>query len=663
MHNIINIVLNFFKTHQHTFRKGLVYVGVSFLLIVLSFFLFRNSLLNHFTHKYTERYSNRLETKITIEEAEFIGLKTIMLKNISISSIHDNDSLLFISHIKANISLWSLLKANIRFSQLEVEKINLQLINKKEGNNFSFLLKKKVKDTELAENSKPMNYAEVADKMLELMFDVIPTDLEVSKVSVKLATDNVNYHLQTPNIAIHDGFFNCLFTLTENNDLAEWQVEGRFNTHQKTTQLKLYSKNKNTLFPFFAKGYDLKMSADTMNFSLDDFVYKNHQLQLSGKAEVGHFEINHWRISSKNVVLNNSMVNYQVTIGDNYIQLDSTSIVQLNKIRFNPFIKLKITKGKELTLNITTPKLPAPDFFESFPTGLFTNLEGLKTKGEVDYRLRFKMDTQQPDSLVFSSTLTPYQFKILSFGETNLAKINDEFSYTVYENDRATRSFMVGPSNPFYTPLNNISPLFQQSILNSEDGNFYGHKGFNERRFKESIAENYKKKRFARGASTISMQLVKNVFLRRNKTIARKVEEALLVWLIEQNRLVPKARMFEVYLNLIEFGPNVYGIGEAANFYFNKTPAQLTLEESIFISMIVPRPKWFMYHFDATGKLKESTLGHFTIIGGILAKKGVIYEEQRANLTNNISLSPQAQSYLVKQDTSVNFEEEVIEEF
>jgi hypothetical protein len=663
MHNIINIGLNFFKNHQHTFRKGLVYVGVTFLLIVLSFFLFRNSLLNHFASKYTERYSSRFEAKITIEEAEFSGLKTILLKNISISSIQDNDSLLFISHIKANISLWNLLKANIRFSQLEVETLNLQLINKEGQNNFSFLLKKKAKDTESTEKSNPMNYAEVADKMLDLLFDVIPNDLDVNNVSVKLATDSVDYHLQTPNITIHDGFFNCPFSLTENNDLAEWQVEGQLNTRKKTTQLKLYSKNKNTLFPFFAKGYDLKMSADTMYLSLDDFKFKNHQLQLSGKAEVGHFEINHWRISSKNVVLNNSKVNYQVTIGDNYVQLDSTSIVQLNKISFNPFIKLKITKGKELTLNITTPKLLAPDFFESLPTGLFTNLEGLKTKGEVDYRLRFKMDTQQPDSLIFNSTLTPYNFKIMAYGEANLAKLNGEFSYTVYEKDRAVRTFMVGASNPFYTPLDNISPYLKNSIMSSEDGTFYSHKGFNERRFRESIAENYKKKRFVRGASTISMQLVKNVFLRRNKTVARKLEEALLVWLIERNRIVAKSRMYEVYLNLIEFGPNVYGIGEAADFYFKKTPAQLSLEESIFITMIVPRPKWFMYHFDGTGKLKENTAGYYRLIGGIMARNGFITEEQNSTLLPNIVLSPAASSFLVKQDTTVNFEEEIPDEF
>ena len=205
--------------------------------------------------------------------------------------------------------------------------------------------------------------------------------------------------------------------------------------------------------------------------------------------------------------------------------------------------------------------------------------------------------------------------------------------------------------------------MLQNSILSSEDGNFYNHKGFNEKRFGQSIAENYKQKRFVRGGSTISMQLVKNVFLRRNKTIARKVEEALIVWLIENNRVVSKSRMYEVYLNIIELGPNVFGIGEAAHFYFKKTPAQLTLEESIFISMIVPRPKWFMYQFDENGKLKENTSSYFNLIAGHLVSKGVISEEQKINLIPNIELTLPARNLLLKKDTThIIFDEEEIVE-
>src|SRR5690606_39233722 len=124
--------------------------------------------------------------------------------------------------------------------------------------------------------------------------------------------------------------------------------------------------------------------------------------------------------------------------------------------------------------------------------------------------------------------------------------------------------------------------------------------------------------------STISMQLVKNVFLDREKTLARKVEEMLIVWLIEHNRLISKERMFEVYLNVIEWGRNVYGIAEASRHYFLKSPSDLTLGESIFLASIVPSPKNGLYRFDEYGGLKPYLRGYFRLIGTLMANEGMI---------------------------------------
>jgi membrane peptidoglycan carboxypeptidase len=77
------------------------------------------------------------------------------------------------------------------------------------------------------------------------------------------------------------------------------------------------------------------------------------------------------------------------------------------------------------------------------------------------------------------------------------------------------------------------------------------------------------------------MQLIKNVFLTREKTVSRKLEEILLVYILENNRIVSR-RMLEVYFNIIEWGPNVYGIGEASRFYFQKSPSELTFNECLF---------------------------------------------------------------------------------
>src|SRR5690606_5829759 len=113
-----------------------------------------------------------------------------------------------------------------------------------------------------------------------------------------------------------------------------------------------------------------------------------------------------------------------------------------------------------------------------------------------------------------------------------------------YEYGKPMRNITIGPSNSDYTPLNEISPNLRNAVLTAEDPSFYRHKGFVEKAFTLSIATNLKEKAFKRGGSTISMQLVKNVFLSRNKTVSRKVEEILIVWLIENNNVTSKNRMF-----------------------------------------------------------------------------------------------------------------------
>ncbi len=116
------------------------------------------------------------------------------------------------------------------------------------------------------------------------------------------------------------------------------------------------------------------------------------------------------------------------------------------------------------------------------------------------------------------------------------------------------------------------------------------------------------------------------------KTVLRKVEEALLVWLIESNHLSSKERMFEVYLNIIEWALNVYGIGEASRFYFDKSPAQLTLPECMFLSKLIPSPKAFRYRFNERGELKDYMASHFKFMAGRMVSRNWLAAEDTIGL-------------------------------
>ncbi|WP_332368187.1 biosynthetic peptidoglycan transglycosylase [Spirosoma telluris] len=311
-------------------------------------------------------------------------------------------------------------------------------------------------------------------------------------------------------------------------------------------------------------------------------------------------------------------------VGENYVGVDSSSTLHLGQVSAHPFVKYTLKPTKLYEVQLHTGSLDAQALFNSFPQGLFESLEGMKVAGKLKYDATFQLDSSLPDSVKFDSGLTSEGFQILQMGRTDFASINQPFVYTPYEKGKPVRNIIVGPANPDYTPIDQISPDLRNALLTSEDYNFFTHKGFNEKAFRVSIATNFKEKSFKRGASTISMQLVKNVFLSRNKTLSRKVEEILIVWLIENQHIVPKERMYEVYLNIIEWGRNIYGIGEAARYYFAKSPADLDLGESIFLAFVVPRPKSALNWFVPDGTLQvRNVRGYFKLIGRIMARRGL----------------------------------------
>ena len=374
--------------------------------------------------------------------------------------------------------------------------------------------------------------------------------------------------------------------------------------------------------------------------------------RLVGQSEVRGLQVYHKRLSPETINLDRGQLDFYVNVSPQAVELDSASLVRFNALTFHPYFRAERvgekTNQKEwhFTVSVRKPWFTSEELFGSLPKGLFENLEDLSTTGQLAYHFLLDVDFSQLDSLKFESELKEKDFRILHYGKTDLGKMSGEFIYTAYENGQPVYTFPVGPSWEHFTPLDSISPLLQMSVMQSEDGAFFYHRGFLPDAMREALIHDLEVRKFARGGSTISMQLVKNVFLNRNKNIARKLEEALIVWLIETEHLTPKARMYEVYLNIAEWGPMVYGIHEAADFYFAKRPSQLSIEESIFLASIVPKPKHFKNSFTTGGKLQENQEGYFRLIAERLAKKEVITDAQAAQVNiSNLELKGVAKEF------------------
>ncbi len=133
------------------------------------------------------------------------------------------------------------------------------------------------------------------------------------------------------------------------------------------------------------------------------------------------------------------------------------------------------------------------------------------------------------------------------------------------------------------------------AILVSEDWAFYRHKGYDPEQIKEALKEDLKEGRYVRGASTITQQVVKNLFLGRNKSLWRKGKE--LIWAVALEKTLRKSRILEIYLNIAELGEGLYGIGPASLVYFERPVSQLDAKQGAFLAMLLPSPKKYSVSF------------------------------------------------------------------
>ena len=145
------------------------------------------------------------------------------------------------------------------------------------------------------------------------------------------------------------------------------------------------------------------------------------------------------------------------------------------------------------------------------------------------------------------------------------------------------------PTDENYVPLKEISQHTVDAVIISEDASFFDHKGFDWHEVYQSLITNLKQGRLARGGSTITQQLAKNVFLDSSKNPLRKMREFFLTREIES--LFSKEEILERYFNVIELGPKIYGIKQASQYYFKKNPAHLNILESAYIAFLLPNPK------------------------------------------------------------------------
>lgn len=312
------------------------------------------------------------------------------------------------------------------------------------------------------------------------------------------------------------------------------------------------------------------------------------QIEFEGEASISGLGIQHERLSPEPIENLNPHLEFKGSYdrGEARFQIERLLVSRgLARVTLRGDVAAD-RLDFDLTANV--PPTACRQIMGAIPSELRKDLAGVQVEGMLALDMRIAIDRESPDDTVLEISLDN-RCRITDFGSIKTPdELRRPFSYTGYSEDGSPMRLISGPGTDRWTPYSMISPYVIEAALTTEDGRFRRHEGVTTPELKRAIELNLKKGSLGHGASTITMQLAKNLFLTRERTVTRKLQELFFTWYLES--YFNKDEILELYFNVIEFGPSIYGIKEASNHYFGREPHELNLLESVFLVKQLPNP-------------------------------------------------------------------------
>lgn len=387
-------------------------------------------------------------------------------------------------------------------------------------------------------------------------------------------------------------------------------VEASVDPARDTVSLKLLGINEAATITL-TKGAVKRYELQAVNFSMallapvSAFPLPLENLVLNGNLEATTSDEKNFTVEGSGRITTQGLLSTVVssrTIEGLSLPFDLHGVLSSSGIQ-NLMAKISLA-GETVTVQVELrgwdkPEIDMTTTFSNFsydraisalPPSLHPSLPVIRLSGSMTGTFSMHLGLAEPESLDYSYTGRADPVKILNLGqEIDIDRLKGPFLHKVRMNPEKEISLLLSPDNPDFTPYPKIPFTLRTAVMVAEDLSFFSHRGFSKTHIRGSLIDNLKAGKVVRGASTISMQLAKNLFLSPERTLSRKLEEALITMAIEQN--LDKKRILEIYLNIIEWGNGIYGIGSAARYYFDKRPAELSPVESAFLASIIARPK------------------------------------------------------------------------
>ena len=466
----------------------------------------------------------------------------------------------------------------------------------------------------LSDPENPSRKANLIDKiqghyaLINGLSDKLPASLDLKNNQVVVKSDTSQWRLESERILVEKGELYSLFRISDNEKEAWYGMSGGLCITTMSSEIEIVSmSDEDAPLPPYKEA--------KTGFRFDNMEINTWKASTTkDKEETGlifyceGLEIEHPFLSKTKLIFPelsgdlswaSSELESGLTPG---CRVFAGDLEILPEVRYNP-------ETEELNMSMIIPQQDVERFMEAIPEGAKDVLSEVDLEGSIAFHVDVDLDPVHPESVDVHASLKDQNLTIKSLGSSNL----DQFSKPVP---------VAGA-----VKLSEISPMLRACVIIAEDPHFTSHNGFDRAGAKLALKENLTEGKIVRGGSTITMQLVKNQVLSSERTPARKVEEAALTWLIENKDLASKDEILEHYLNLIEWGPGINGIGEAASFYFEKTPDKLNLEECIFLSNIIPNPKYYQTLLDSNGRPGSYAEESFNSMKLQLWTQGLITED------------------------------------
>lgn len=376
-------------------------------------------------------------------------------------------------------------------------------------------------------------------------------------------------------------------------------------------------------------------------------------LQASGEVSVKKVGFDWWRLAPKPIDVDSVVAKFTATVSGpaKSIKLEATDL-QIGAAHLHVLAEAADIESKPLVhVLVEMAKQDCGAALKAIPAGMLTTVGAAEATGEMAFSVDVKVPLNDPYGSKLELTFDDTACEFKGLANINLEELAGEFSWPVNENGTRLDDVQVGPKSGFWVPFAEIPKWTWWAMIATEDGNFYKHRGIAPGLVLRAIKLDLDYGRFVYGGSSITQQLVKNLYLTRDKTLSRKFEELLIVWDLERNlaQFLPpveakeppnkraKDKLLELYINAIEFGGDgketkVYGIARAAKAYFDQDARALGPAESAFLAAIKPFPKYGWRVFQR--KYWEKPGGHEPLAARVPAvvekmrKEGYITEEQ-----------------------------------